>query len=160
MELDKIKGSFRNGYGDAFKEYIIKDLDYIIECIKFKIKFNIRPSRVNVTDIHSPGAKAHTDAWPASLNLYFNASGGEDITTFYERQNDNQIDVGAVKRFNETDLIPIATFTANQGDCYLLNTFIPHSVELKQPNDVRTILRFTWLDTSFEEVLKSIQLLG
>ena len=158
MELDKIRGSYRNGYGDSFKEYQIKDLDYVIDCIKFKLKFNIRPAKVNITDIHSPGAKAHTDAWPAALNLYFNASGGDDITTFYKRKNDNKIDVGAVKRFNEIDLIPISTFTANKGDCYLLNTSIPHSVELKHPNDVRTMLRFVWVDTTFKEVLKSIQI--
>jgi hypothetical protein len=160
MELDKIRGVYRVGYGGTFREFTIKDLTYVIDCIKSKISFDIRPSRVNITDIHAPGVAIHTDRYPAALNLYFDAAGGDDITTFYDASNSTPVNVGwDVQKYDESNLAPIGTFVANKGDCYLLNTSIPHGVTLVTPCTVRTILRFVWLENSYNEVLNSIKII-
>jgi hypothetical protein len=158
INLNNFRGSCENVYGETFKVYSVKNLEHLYKKINEKIKFKIKPTRINITDIHGPGVDPHTDVWPVSLNFYFTANSNNEVTTFFKKANNNFVSIGNVKKFKEEDLIPIDTFIANEGDCYLLNTFIPHNVKMKNVQDVRTILRFVWFDHSFQQVLDGIDI--
>ena len=155
IDLSLIKGQANNSYGSTFIEHPVKNLDHVLEILKTKVKFKIRPSRVNVTDILSPGADPHIDHWPVALNYYFTA--GNDITKFYKHSSVHaHREIGL---FDKNKLELQATFVANQGDCILLNTHVPHSVSMAESSPPRTILRFIWFDRTYDEILESIQIL-
>ena len=158
LDLLLIKGNPNNSYGKTFIEHPVKHLEYVLNIIRSKIKFNIRPNRINITDIVFPGADPHCDHWPVALNYYFDAD-GHDTTYFYKLKNENEYQHREVKIYNKNDLQIIDSFVANRGDCYLLNTHIPHAVYMATENPNRTMLRFTWFDKTFDDVLNSIEII-
>lgn len=158
IDLSLIKGDPNNSYGKTFIEHPVKHLEYVLDIIRPKIKFNIRPNRINITDIISPGADPHCDHWPVALNYYFDAD-GNDTTYFYKLKNENEYQHREVKIYNKNDLQVVDSFIANRGDCYLLNTHAPHAVYMATENSVRTMLRFTWFNQTFDDVLNSIEII-
>jgi hypothetical protein len=158
IDFSRIKGNLNNMFGKNFIEYSINDIDYLEEVLSKKISFRVKPDRVNITDILNPGAAPHTDFWPVSLNYYVSYTDSKDITLFYKKTVGQQ--VREICMYDPKTLSPIGFFKAKQGDCILLNTHIPHSVKMAETNkEPRTILRFTWFDKTFDEILESIKIL-
>jgi hypothetical protein len=70
-----------------------------------------------------------------AINFYINPIGEETKYYSYAAGKVTQVD----------------SFIAKQNECWLLNTDIPHSVDLK-PNHIRKILSFSFVNTPFEKV--------
>ena len=94
--------------------------------------------RMAATDALKPVLPAHVDYHrTCGINFYLEA-GGE--TTHYYDWNQTS------RTLQET-----ASFEASQGDCWLIDTSIPHSVSLK-PNQQRLILTLSFTKASFAQV--------
>jgi hypothetical protein len=72
-----------------------------------------------------------------AINFYLNPIGEE--TKYYS--------------YAAGELTQVDSFIAKQNECWLINTDIPHSVDLKQ-NHVRKILSFSFVNTPFEKVVE------
>jgi hypothetical protein len=72
-----------------------------------------------------------------AVNFYVNPEG--EVTKFY--------------RYEPKKVIEIDSFVAKKDECWILNTEIPHSVDLK-PNHIRKIVSFSFINTPFDEVIK------
>jgi hypothetical protein len=70
-----------------------------------------------------------------AVNFYLNPIGEETKYYLYAGGKVTQVD----------------SFIAKQNECWLINTDIPHSVDLK-PNHIRKILSFSFINTPFEKV--------
>lgn len=141
----------------TFFEYTIKDSTLLSDIIETKIKFNIKPDIVNVTKIIYPGVSPHTDAWETSLNFYLAGANNSNVTKFW-KMKDGQNDCGNLSVvYNPIDLELIHEITVMPNDCYILNTHAIHSVNVD--NEDRFILRFAWIDKSFEDVFDSIEII-
>lgn len=160
VDFERLKGkSFP--FSRSFFEIQINDWDYLRSILKDRIRFKIRPDRINVTEITYPGAHPHVDAWTVALNYYFNT--GSEATNFYKVRED-----GAKSKthrdpqvlvYDLEDLEQIGQFSAEVGDCYLLDTKAIHAVGVNDPSAVRKIMRITWLKGSVEEIYESIEIL-
>lgn len=141
-------------YMPEFREYKIRDLNYC----QSLFRFNLGWDHANITVIESGGAKIpHTDAWSVALNYYIDA--GQEITTFYDNPTNHRItctDTPGLDTYDPDQLIPAATFCAVSGDCYLLNTQVPHDVTDRHAGS-RTILRLIWYHESYQSVLDKIR---
>lgn len=158
IDISELKGIQINSYGDTFHEFELLNQSLLFEILSTKIKFDILPSRCLITDILSPGAGPHTDAWPTALNYYFNA--GDDITYFFnEINNTGGYEHREVRRYPRNNLKIVGTFLANKDECYLLNTHRIHAVYMPVPKKTRTMLRFVWFNHNYDAVLNSINLL-
>jgi len=155
IDLERICGEHLTGYL-RFDEYAIKDRPYLYSLVEGKIKFGVRPTRANITCIQAPGAVTHTDLWPSALNVYITA--GEDLTYFWPPQEPARRDEFGPAYYAQAQA-PIASFQASAGDVYLLNTHIPHSVEMKWTSKPRYMLRFIWETLTFEQALATIEIL-
>ena len=79
----------------------------------------------------------HIDSFRVcTINYYLKANG--ETTKYYKYKPNGSI--------NEVD-----SFCARTGDCWILDTTIPHSVELI-PGKTRSVLGVSFLNTSFEAV--------
>ncbi len=157
LDINYLKGEGLYSNAPVFYEYQIKNKIYLYQFLKNKIFFKIKPNFVDLIEIHSPGVKPHTDKWSVSLNCYINSS--KDVTVIWEQKSvDSLIEKTAegIKRFYQKDLSIKDSFSANSGDCILLDTHQIHSVNIQ--NEKRTILRFLWLDQNFENILNSIDI--
>ena len=139
----------------SFYEFDIKDQSNLDSLIKSKIKFNISPDSFNITKIDYPGSSPHTDLWQTALNIYITA--GNDKTYFWKKRDNSRLITNTNTNFYYKNIQLAGMFIANKGDCYLLNTHVIHSVEVKQSS--RYILRFYWMNYNFEEVESSIILI-
>jgi hypothetical protein len=142
----------------TFKEFSINDRDYLFAILNKQLEFGIAPDVVNITEISYPGIAPHTDSWPVAINFYCDVNNGE--TCFWEKNSssDETPITGLIKAYNINSLQKINSFTANKGDCYLLDVSKIHSVEMSIPNTTRKILRLCWWKHSFDEILESIKL--
>lgn len=94
--------------------------------------------RMAATDALKPVLPAHVDYHrTCGINFYLEAGG--EITHYYDWDQ-------ASRTLQET-----ASFEASQGDCWLIDTSIPHSVSLK-PNQQRLILTLSFTKASFAQV--------
>lgn len=160
IDFERLKGeSFP--FSRSFFEIRIRDWDYLKEILAGKIKFNIRPDRINVTEIVYPGAHPHVDAWTVALNYYFNT--GSEATNFYKVKEDGAKSKThrdpSVLVYDLEDLDHIGSFSADVGDCYLLDTKAIHAVRVNSAEAVRKIMRITWLKGSVEEIYNSLEIL-
>lgn len=122
----------------TFFQYRILDNNYLQSYIETKLNFGILPDVSHVTEIIHPGITIHKDRWKTALNFYISTD-PEDTTTFYTN--------------------PVQTTSFNNNDCILMNTHVPHAVNVKNKNAKRLILRFAWMDREFDEILNSISVL-
>ena len=143
----------------TFKEYRILNRPYLMQYLSTRVKFHVTPDIINITEIESPGAGPHIDAWPVALNYYLNA--GQDVTNFWE-----EIDESAITASNTFTLFQDAAnlklksvATYNTGDCILLNTHSIHSIGVTADAQPRSMLRFSWKNAQYDEILNSIELL-
>lgn len=154
LDLNKLKGPLLNDFG-AVSEYEIKNYEYFYNNVTAKIKFLIEPTDTIITKIIYPGSKPHKDWWSVVLNYYFNASG--DVTYWWKQtQNFVEDDPNAPTVYNFSNLLQTDSFVAKTGDMYLLDTKIVHSIKINDPNEQRYLLKFGWINHSFEEILNSI----
>lgn len=145
-----------NKYTERFIEYKVTDLSALLDIIHKKIKFTIAPNSILFTDIIGPGVPAHCDRWVTAMNIYLNA-GKNDTTTFYNHDSSG-VQVRQVKVFSPDKLIYNSSFVAEQGQCWLLNTHMPHDVKIEQAGFRRSMLRITWENVDFHTVLNSINI--
>ncbi len=154
LKLTDLRGPQSADYG-PFREYKIKNLDYLIEEVNKHINFSINPTDVNITSIVHPGSLAHKDHWPVVLNYYFNPS--NDVTYWWEQtQNFIEDEPAGATNYKLSNLKEIGSFVAQKNDLYLLNTKVVHSVSIRKTSAPRFILKFGWEHGTFDEILNSI----
>ena len=94
--------------------------------------------RMVATDALKPVLPAHVDYHrTCGINFYLEAGG--ETTHYYDWDQTSHT------------LLETASFQASQGDCWLIDTSIPHSVTLK-PNQQRLILTLSFTKASFAQV--------
>lgn len=94
------------------------------------------------TDVADPVLPAHVDInKTCGINVYLEAHG--ETTKFYKWNKKNK-----TSEFEEE-------FCAEEGDCWLMDTTVPHSVTML-PNTRRRILTFSFTKTKYEEVLGAL----
>jgi hypothetical protein len=94
--------------------------------------------RMAATDALKPVLPAHVDYnRTCGINFYLEAGG--ETTHYYDWDQ------------TSCTLQETASFQASQGDCWLIDTSIPHSVSLK-PNQQRLILTLSFTKASFAQV--------
>lgn len=169
IDINRLKGSYAEGYGPTFKSYTIKDPEYLDSLVFAQIKFNISPTWNCYTEISGDGAPtAHTDTSMTTLNYYIMSS--NCVTVFWETVNpenrilvpqsrgDNQDSESATYTYDPKGLRFKGSFMAKDHEAYLLDIHQIHSVK-KNPNAPnRAFIRWLWLDVPFEAVLDSISL--
>jgi hypothetical protein len=132
--LMETESHFNNGPKTFFQYNLLENSNFQ-KIVDKKIHFEIKPDKINITKIIYPGIGIHTDQWKTALNYFI--TGSDDITSFFLPEK-------------------ILKTKFQQGNTYLLNTQCRHSVKINDPNAVRLILRFMWIDKEFEEIKKSI----
>jgi hypothetical protein len=158
IDFKKLRGRQTNDGipgAEYFIEYEIADQDYLNELLVNVVEFQIPPDRTNITTIlHGGGLEPHRDHWDTALNYYIHAE--KEVTTFFDNLPEYKNSSAELTHYNLAQLVPVADFVANNNDCYLLDTTIPHNVSYDVKNSPRTFLRLMWNRVPFEQVLKSI----
>jgi len=158
LDIAKIKGGSEYDT-PTFKQFSIIDKKYVFDVLSSKIRFAIPPQEVNITEILYPGVRPHKDSWPTAINFYFDAT--DDETIFWEEINPTEVTKDGPIPFNDvTNLKTTGSFTANKGDCYLLDVGSIHSVKMSIPKTKRQILRLGWYKHSLNQVLHSFKIFG
>jgi hypothetical protein len=166
VDYEKIKGRPYEGYGETFRQFYIKDVFYLYSLIRNKIKFKIKPNYISYIEISGYGAEPHKDQCLTTINYYIDVA--DCVTTFY-RPNTKLTETiipgmtgqdRVIEAYQLDELVPVDSFKAVNGDAYLLNSRVIHSV-LRPASDttVRKILKWTWDRDDFETVLDSIEIL-
>ena len=94
--------------------------------------------RMAATDALKPLLPAHVDYnRTCGINFYLEAGG--ETTHYYDWDQTSHT------------LLETASFQASHGDCWLIDTAVPHSVSLK-PNQQRLILTLSFTKASFAQV--------
>ena len=159
VDIERLKGQ-HFPFGTYFHEFAIDDTEYLTGILKNKIRFNIKPDRINITEVTYPGAHPHTDAWTVALNYYFET--GSDETVFYTPKSDSihrRHRHDKVNVYNLTDLDRIDAFRAEAGECFLFDTSVVHSVAVSKKDAVRKIMRATWLSGTVQDIFNSLEVL-
>lgn len=170
VDLDRIKGTYFEGYGQHIKHYFIKDKEYFNSLIKTKIKFNIEPKIPLITEITGNGVDPHVDEHTVALNYYLEAN--KSVTTFWDKItgaegiqvpqhfSDGKLYNNNVKIYGTKDLKYACAFGAKAGECFLMNVRKIHSVfKLEQDVD-RYAIRWGWNDYDFDTILNSIEIIN
>jgi hypothetical protein len=171
IDFERIKNDQTDiSYGKTFISYAIKDMQYFNDVLSRSVKFNIKPSALNYTEI-SVGAGPHVDGSFVVLNYYLQTN--RDVTYFWKpitpdieisELPPNATQIGAlssviVEEYNPNKLKLTNYFVAKDHDAYLFDVSCIHSVSFKDRNSVRRFIRIFWENTTFEEVLDSIEIL-
>lgn len=159
IDIANIKGASEYD-SPTFKQFSILERHHLIDVLSNKIRFAIPPHEINITEILYPGVRPHSDSWPTAINFYFTAT--EDETCFWEEINSTNaiIKNGPTPFNNFENLKNVGSFTANIGDCYLLDVGSIHSVKMNVPNTKRQILRLSWYKFNFNQILHSFKILN
>lgn len=163
FDLNKISsyiGDLKVSYNDTFLEYSVNDPQGLSDLIQDNITFKIQPSKLLFTTIRRSGTKIHTDAWPVSMNIYLYSSDAsmtqyyEDTDAYYWQERPGNT---RTKIFTDTTkMIPSKQFIAKTGDCYLINTSLPHRVIQNSAMSSRQMLRLVWQNRTYDEILNSM----
>jgi hypothetical protein len=170
IEVDRLKGSFYEGYGPFFKTYNILDQEYLDNYLKTKVIFHIPATHLGYTEVLYKGVTTpHTDTSMTALNYYINSNTGE--TFFYKaidpsqkieatRYLDQNVRTGSeTYEYSLLNLEVIDSFLTNDHEAWLLNAHNIHCVRKTKFDKPRTILRWLWYDVPFDQVLNSIEIL-
>jgi hypothetical protein len=170
IDIDRLKGDYFEGYGTNFKNFSIKDSDYFNNLTKNKIKFQIEPSVVLITEITGHGVTPHVDQHTVALNYYLEAD--KSITSFWDEKpnikgnpvpqiyEDGKLYNNNAKVFEITDLIHACDFSAKKYECFILNVRKIHSVFKLQSTVNRYAIRWGWENYDYHTILDSIKLLN
>lgn len=158
--LEKFRGEVSASYSNYFIEYRANNYNGLLETLTEKISFGQTPSNILFTTIQGTGTYVHCDVWATSLNIYLSAMNG-DTTRYYHDTDEFVWETKAggskVRIFTNPDNMQVSdTFVAEKGDCYLLNTHVPHDVKLKQKNIPRKMLRIIWHNVPYDQIKNSM----
>lgn len=170
IDTSKLKGNFFEGYGETFRQYFIKDQDYLQEFISEKIKFTNKPNRVVFCEVNEFGVDPHFDESSVSLNYYIDPADCEtcfwkpkqnaNAVVLPQLQDDGSLIENTVRRYDYNDLDKMASFVATAGDFYVLNIKQIHSAQKISNNlNTRKIIRWMWHKENFHNVIHSIKIL-
>ena len=166
VDYERVKGRPYEGYGETFRQFYIKDSLYLYSLLRNNIQFKIKPSHISYVEISGYGAEPHKDQCLTTINYYIDTA--DCVTTFY-RPNTKLTETiipgmtgsdRVIEAYDLDELVPIDEFKAVNGDAYLLNSRVIHSV-LRTTNDTnaRKLLKWMWDRDDFETVLDSIKII-
>ena len=158
-------------YGETFRSYAIKDMQYFDDVLSRSVKFNIKPTALNYTEI-SVGATPHVDGPFVVLNYYLQTN--RDATYFWKpitpdieisELPPSATQVGVLSSvvvgvYDPNKLKLTNYFVAKDHDAYLFDVSCIHSVSCRDHRSVRRFIRIFWENTTFKEVLDSIEILS
>ena len=172
IDFERIKNDqMIDSYGGTFFSYAIKDMQYFNDVLSRSVKFHMNPFSINYTEISREGAAPHTDGPLIAMNYYLQTNG--DATLFWKPTTpDIEIlepvqglgggpvnDNSTVTGYNPNKLKLVTGFVAKNHEAYLFDVSCIHSISCKDYNYVRRLIRIFWENTTFEEVLNSIEIL-
>lgn len=129
------------------------ELDDVNFVLKQRYSNNIFPKKVNLTKIAAPGVGIHRDNWNAAINVYLKAD--NSITRFYQIKNKENFQDKYT--FEKNEVQETESIKASTGDVYLINTNMPHSVEIPYGKEDRIILRIIWdIKFTFFDILQDL----
>ena len=150
------KGSHVITYG-AISYYRVLGYPFPFEYLKVLQPDAVRYVEITGDDQVSPH-RDHTTV--TSLNCYFQTGGA--TTHFWNEKKDatplrfpGATTSNIFKNFD--DLEYVASFTANDGEAYLLDVSQIHSVERKEPLQDRRFIQLSWHRARFDAVLERIK---
>jgi hypothetical protein len=170
IEIDRLKGNYFEGYGADFKNFSIKDTEYFNNLIKNKIRFQIQPSIILITEITGNGVPPHVDEHTVALNYYLEAD--KAVTSFWEGKlnmkgtptpqihEDGKLYNNNAKIYDVKDLIHVCDFSAKKNECFILNVRKIHSVFKLHSTVNRYAIRWGWENYDFNTILNSIEVLN
>ena len=151
IDIYRLKGEKTSpDFWGSYKEHSILDSTYLNEILSTRIELGILPDAIHLSTYYH--IDPHVDNCETAMNYYLCTNSG--TTYMYEFKEH-------IKNRNFPYLIPISflneidNFVAETGDCYIMNTNIPHSVS--GVGD-RISLRFMWTHVPFNEVVSSIKI--
>jgi hypothetical protein len=169
IDASRLKGNFCEGYGDTFKNYYIRDPAYLNEILLTKLKFNVKPHWTLYTEITELGTGAHIDHNTVALNYYITPA--NCVTIFWKEKlknsgqivnqliNNGELLQNTVRKYDLKDLTPIASFKAAADEAYLLDIKQIHSATRFKDCGIRSMIRWSWDNVTFDEIANSITLL-
>lgn len=147
--VEPLRGAFNKQYGPIHYYHFAGSLGPVLQAL--------HPDFVQVVEIKGPRrAVPHRDhGICVNLNLYSRTGGG--VTHFWQ-ETANTIgqayETEALANiFKEEDLEHVNSFTAKDGDAYLMSGQCIHSVEMPPENE-RTFVQLSWRTASFETLLE------
>lgn len=155
LDVSKIKGTRNNNYGPTFTEYTVINQDYLMQYVNERIHFEIAPEMLIYTTVTYPGAGPHIDFCKVALNYYADAF-DEETFFFKEKEGYQGISHRDIKSYSLDSIEVIDKFIAKKGDCFLLNTHKIHAVKMPATDKVRTIVRFAWVNYSYDQIVDTI----
>lgn len=143
------RGAFNKQYGPIHYYAFTGNLNASLQALN--------PDFVQVVEIKGPRrAVPHRDhGIQVNLNLYLKA--GDGITHFWRETPISKGQTYGLESlaniFREEDLEHVGSFTAKNGDAYLMSGQHIHSVEMPPENE-RIFVQLSWRTTSFETLLE------
>jgi hypothetical protein len=124
----------------------------LLECLPSALQAH---ARILWVDMHGPfRVHAHRDTGAQTvINWYVHSGNG--ITRFYYDGGcpiDTYLGHSVNRAYDHESLTVQASFRADDGDCYILDTDRTHDVELPAP-DRRTFISWGFKDLNYKEVL-------
>jgi hypothetical protein len=171
IDFERIKNDQTDiSYGKTFTSYAIKDMQYFNDLLSRSVKFNITPSALNYTEI-LVGAGPHVDGPFVVLNYYLQTN--RDATLFWKpttpdieiselppsATHEGVLSSVIIEEYDPNKLKLVNYFVAKDHDAYLFDVSCIHSVSCRDHDSVRRFIRIFWENTTFEEVLNSIEIL-
>ena len=163
LDLSSLKGKEVNSYvglGDGMLRYYLS-ADYTEIFSKFPQFTKIQPKIRLIAEIDGSGSIGpHVDHGPnVVLNWYFKSN---QATTLFYRKKEDSVPFKAegedtANLYNNSDIELIDSFTAKDGDVYLLDVSKVHAVSSPKPGN-RLFLSYSWENYTFDEILESIRL--
>jgi hypothetical protein len=171
VDMNLIRGGQpQEGYGDTYRSYHIRDMEYFLELCAARIRFKIPPDGVNYTEITDHGTVPHRDESKSALNYYVNTA--DAVTAFWEPKDpdyhgdviarldpDGKLRKSTAVSYDEKKLKIAGCFFARPHTAYLLRTSAIHSVKKFNSPHQRQFFRWMWRDLEFQDLLDNIEIL-
>lgn len=162
-DFNRIKGSYRESFGEGYHNYEIQDIDYLNGLIKDQIQFLIPPEYINWTEISHSGLNPHTDNCSVALN--YCVASPESTTVFWKEKFSSEPkliptthgqDLSRTYEYSFDDLEIATVVTFKPHTAFLLNTHQIHNLN-KNSTEPRCHIRWMWRDIPYRIVEKSIR---
>jgi hypothetical protein len=156
LDISKLMGSSYFSTDDSiYKEFDIPNMSYVRELFRDKVKFDIMPYQAHLLAT-TGDVPPHLDTPKCKINYYIEVN--NEVTFFYKWKDESFVDNTVFKVFPKEHLDIVDSFVAQQGDCYFLNTHVPHSVKVSPETNPRLVL-CVMFDEPYNKVLPGIHLL-
>lgn len=161
VDTDKIKGDLLFHYGYA-RYYKITDTEYLTALARC---FKVSPKRIMLSECLGPLLPHYDNGQDSCINIYLRSGG---YTTSFWTPKDNarrrkgkkynadtdsydEVELGYVYE----DLTLVDSFTAQDGEAYVLNIKEVHSVDGAAPELPRAFIQLQW-DLTMDELLEKL----